>query len=333
MKPFYYSTRSPVYNKPFIFEKWVAITDSIVRGADGSILVSNTGKFFDNVSKQYITPIIREFYDINRKQAYVNIPTVIDGYKKYKSIDCHILVMRSFYPNDNPEMEINHINGDTLRNDVYNLSWCTNFENLRFAYMNGQMTYRDKDGNINVKHILDPDTLDTICKLIREGKTYNEISKITGVSYQKIFSIHHKRTYQDYYNKYNLQEIPYPKENNTIPDDILFSIANRIMEGIPDRKIAEEFGCSPSTIKSIKNREVYFDKLKEYNFESVRKNPSKEYLTEEKKEQFFKFINDNKDKYKRKGLLYRDGIRSLGINTPNRLYPSMRGYINRILSE
>lgn len=195
------------------------------------------------------------------------------------------------------------------------------------------MTYRDKDGNINVKHILDPDTLDTICKLIREGKTYNEISKITGVSYQKIFSIHHKRTYQDYYNKYNLQEIPYPKENNTIPDDILFSIANRIMEGIPNRKIAEEFGCSPSTIQSIKNREVYFDKLKGYNFESVRKNQSKEYLTDEQKEQFFKFINDNKDKYKRKGLLYRDGIRSLEIDTPNRLYPSMRGYINRILSE
>lgn len=333
MRPFYYSTHSPIWNKPFIYEEWRRIDDTIYPNADGPLWVSNTGKFYDERTNSIIEPSVRCFNNINRKESYVNIKVAIPGKNiKYVSVSCHVLVMRAFYPTDDPNLEINHINGDSTKNDLFNLAWCTNAENIKFAYMNGQMTYTDKDGNVMVKSILMPEEVDKVCELIREGKTYGEISRLTGVRYQTILSIHQGRTYKEYYEKYNLKDIPIPKEP-TMDDETIFNIADLLMEGNSSRKVANMVGCSTSTVQGIRDGYLFKDKLKDYDFESLRTKSRKDYLTDEQKILVRQFVRDNKDKYRYPGPLHRDALRSIGYETSDRLFPALRHYMEKLCSD
>lgn len=333
MRPFYYSTHSPVYNKPFLVEHWKRIDDTVYPYADGPLWVSNIGRFYNEHINSIIEPHVYKYKNKNRVELYVNIKVKRPGENiKYVSVACHILVMNAFAPTANPELEVNHINGDTTRNDLYNLAWCTNAENIRFAYMNGQMTYKDKDGNIRVKSILMPEDLDKICNLIIDGKAYSEISKLTGVRYQTIHSIHQGRTYKEYYDKYNLKDVPIPKEQIPMDDETIFKIADMLMDGNSTRKVAKEIGCSSSTVQLIREGYLYKDKLKEYDLTSLRSKPPKDYLTDEQKKLVKSFIDKNKNKYRYTGPLYRDALNSIGYKTGNRLYPSLMNYMNNLYS-
>lgn len=332
MRPFYYSTYSPIWNKPFIYEQWKRVDNTVYPNADGPIWVSNTGKFYDERVNSIIEPRVRTYKDKNRQELYVDIKIIIPGENvQYVSVPCHILVMNAFAPTDNPNLEINHINGDTTKNDLYNLSWCTNADNIKFAYMNGQMKYTDKNGKVKIKSILMPEDLDRVCSLIIEGKTYGEISELTGVRYQTIISIHQGRTYKDYYDKYNLKNIPVPKEP-TMSDETIFKIADLLMSGTSTRKTANIVGCSPSTVQSIREGSLFKDKLSGYNFDSLKTKPSKDYLTSDQKKLVKIFVNENKDKYKYSGPLYRDALNSIGYKTGNRLYPALLHYMENLCS-
>ncbi len=46
----------------------------------------------------------------------------------------HQLVMHAFKPNDNPELEVNHINFDKKCNEISNLEWCTRSQNMLHFY-------------------------------------------------------------------------------------------------------------------------------------------------------------------------------------------------------
>lgn len=63
-----------------------------------------------------------------------------------KSIGCktmhfvHRLVAKAFLPNPLDLPEVNHIDGNTLNNNVSNLEWCTHLHNVDHAYKNNLMT-------------------------------------------------------------------------------------------------------------------------------------------------------------------------------------------------
>lgn len=330
MRPFYYSTRSPVWNKPFIYEEWRPITNDIVTGAYGNILVSNTSKFFNTETGNYIQPYIRDLKRINRKDVTISIPIIDEnGMKKHKTVNCHSIIMKAFFPVEDPALEINHINGDTTDFSVFNLSWCTNRENNMFAYMNSQMKYTDKDGNVVVKTLYSPEQLHKACNMICDGKTYNEISEATGIRYQTLVSIHQGRTYIEYYNQYNLGSVPKPRMATKITEDMIPSIGNDIMNKIPNRVIAKKYGISASTVEAIKGRMLFIEDFKEFDFESVSK-PPKEYLTDEQKIIVKNFIDNNRCNYRYPGPLYRDALRSIGFKTSDRLHPALMTYMRKL---
>lgn len=61
--------------------------------------------------------------------------------KKY-SFYAHRLVAENFIPNPNNYTVVNHKDGNKLNNNVENLEWCSQSENMRYAHRHGQISLR-----------------------------------------------------------------------------------------------------------------------------------------------------------------------------------------------
>lgn len=65
-----------------------------------------------------------------------------DGKVKNESI--HRLVAQAFIPNPDSKPQVNHIDCNTLNNNVSNLEWCTAKENTVHAWKNGMCKHSPK---------------------------------------------------------------------------------------------------------------------------------------------------------------------------------------------
>lgn len=54
----------------------------------------------------------------------------------------HRLVLETFKPTENTDYEVNHLDRNRTNNNLNNLEWCSNKQNI---------SYRDKDDNLNKK--------------------------------------------------------------------------------------------------------------------------------------------------------------------------------------
>jgi len=93
----------------------------------------------------------------------------------------HRLVLSTFKRIDNPDLDVNHIDGNKANNKLENLEWVTKSENTRHAHFTGLFNSRNK---------LTVDQVKEIKKLVLEEnrETYAKIGERFGVSH----SIAHK---------------------------------------------------------------------------------------------------------------------------------------------
>lgn len=98
----------------------------------------------------------------------------VDGYMhiryrtvgdKYHENRLHVIYAHCFIDNPNHYKYVNHIDSDKLNNDLNNLEWCTNSQNVKHGWHSGNRTHKNNTA-VNV-YTLDGEYLDTF-KSIRE---------------------------------------------------------------------------------------------------------------------------------------------------------------------
>lgn len=60
-----------------------------------------------------------------------------DEKEKGKTLKVHRLIAQAFIPNPENKSQINHIDGNKQNNNVNNLEWVSNYENIQHAIKNG----------------------------------------------------------------------------------------------------------------------------------------------------------------------------------------------------
>lgn len=65
-------------------------------------------------------------------KGYLQVCFTVNGKKVTKRV--HRLVAEAFLPKENGKEQVNHKDGNKTNNNVDNLEWCTNSENLKHAY-------------------------------------------------------------------------------------------------------------------------------------------------------------------------------------------------------
>lgn len=89
----------------------------------------------------------------------------------------HRVIARHFIPNPENKPQVNHIDGDKTNNDVSNLEWCDNEQNMEHAVKNGLVD--------NSSKVMD-ELGGQIAEAVIEGYVIKEIAKKNGVSERTI---------------------------------------------------------------------------------------------------------------------------------------------------
>lgn len=100
-------------------EKWITIREH------PNYEVSNRGNVRNKRNGYILKP------QLNRKDGYHRVS--LNGKRYY----VHRLVADAFFDGEHQEMDVNHIDGNKLNNDLTNLEWYTRKENIKHVYING----------------------------------------------------------------------------------------------------------------------------------------------------------------------------------------------------
>lgn len=80
--------------------------------------------------------------------GYYNVKFIIEGTRK--NIKLHRLICEAFIPNPDNKPDVNHIDGNKLNNNAWNLEWCTHLENMQHASSNGLINRKPRTTGIKL---------------------------------------------------------------------------------------------------------------------------------------------------------------------------------------
>lgn len=156
--------------------------------SDGKIRNINTGKYLKYaVTHAGYYTVGLQHNDNSRKIYYI-----------------HFLVAEMFLEKQPDDDQINHIDKDRSNNNVNNLEWCTQLENLEHQFNNTNSTKRAKKtshwgktspGSENGMAKINEEQCHFICKLLSEGYSRPEVVRMCDfpVSYTIVRFIHERK--------------------------------------------------------------------------------------------------------------------------------------------
>ena len=141
-----------------------------VIGYEGLYQVSNLGNVKSYNSNRFKNGLILK--QGTSKKGYKVIYFIKDRIKKTLSV--HRLVAISFIENTYDKPQVNHINGIKYDNNIDNLEWVTNSENMKHAFVNGLKSFSEKRRNAMNKKVIDNDN----GKIYQSAKDASQYFKI-----------------------------------------------------------------------------------------------------------------------------------------------------------
>lgn len=108
-----------------------------IKGYEGQYQISNFGRVKSLERYDRLNRFIKEKFLVPRKHnnGYLRV-CLSHSVDKY----IHRLVAEAFIPNPENKLEVNHIDGNKLNNNISNLEWCTRSENNKHAFKIGLRT-------------------------------------------------------------------------------------------------------------------------------------------------------------------------------------------------
>jgi len=138
-----------------------------------------------------------------------------DGYEmvniyynhEWHLIGVHRIIAMVFMPIDNPNLEVNHIDGIKHHNSIDNLEWVTRTENMQHAYKTG-LNVNHK--GLNARHRVYPKAaIIAVIKALMDNPTnMSKIARNTGIPVDTVFLIKTGRRYADISKDMGYEPIP-----------------------------------------------------------------------------------------------------------------------------
>lgn len=182
-------------------------------GKDTKYLVSTRGRIFDSITNEIREPRIVDKvskYNRHRERYIYDTKPRTKITLNDKTSDLHVdypvarIVLLTFEPIENfKDMEVDHIDGNPLNNNYYNLEWVTHYENMRRAKEKYMNNFERKKGQIGgFCPCYDDDFIHKICQAICDELSRKDIREKFNINGQLIDDIKSGRSHKDISSQY-----------------------------------------------------------------------------------------------------------------------------------
>lgn len=197
-----------------------------IAGYEGLYQISNLGnvKSLIRWKGTHYLPTEKSLQKTKTTTGYWKVELTKDKVKK--SLRVHRLVAIAFIPNNEGKPHVNHRDGNPLNNNVDNLEWCTQKENVAHALKTGlKKSFEINPELLEEMYVVNRMTADSIAETVGTNRgTIYQLLKKNGIA---------RRNRSECRNKYN------------IPMDELINDFNN---GMTNKEIREKYNCSKELV-------------------------------------------------------------------------------------
>ena len=174
---------------------------------------------------------------------------------KRKYIKVHRLVLMAFNPiSDYKDMQINHIDGNKMNNDIDNLHWCTSSENMKHSFRTlrkaSKLSTKERTIKVHLKQRKFPNKVIEIDSLYKAGKYLNKSTGSINSFYYRKNKVNGKFFVYD--NEYLIKFIP----NKQPIRYILTDKNNKVEEFFSAEAVSVRLNLSRVAIRNYLDKKV-----------------------------------------------------------------------------
>lgn len=170
------------------------------------------------------------------------------------TVSVHRLVVEMFIGDMPQGMVINHIDGDKLNNNDWNLEICTQKHNAQHALDNGLT--KPKVGEEHGMSILTDANVLEIYDLIKNGNDNNQIANIFGVNFRTVSLIRNGDRWKHLFDKHMGCVIP-SKNTKYLIGKCLSVINDITSTDMKNIQISIKHGIEPSLISRVRSKKTW----------------------------------------------------------------------------
>ena len=151
-------------------------------------LIDEQGNVYSEFKKGYLKP------SLNHK-GYLRYAIKLKNGKERQLFIHRLLMICYNYIENHEEMQVNHIDGNKLNNNLNNLEWITNEDNMKHAVKNNLIAHQIGESNPCNK-LSEQTVLEIIDHLLNKDMSVSDMAEIYNCSKSTIYAIKGKRNWR-----------------------------------------------------------------------------------------------------------------------------------------